>query len=152
MSIIEENYVYLECVKELGKLRIKVTSSGYLRNANTQFPKDIRIIGRKYKVLAKDINLIQTCGKYFYSVKKRDKIIILGDEEIIEKQAIDLSNIKIHTDEESNECIICMDIEKQIVFDPCGHLYSCINCSSKISKCPICRCIIKNRINKIQFG
>ena len=60
-----ENYVYLECVKENGKNRIKVISLGYLRNANTQFPKDIRVIGRKYKVLIQDIKLIQTRGKYF---------------------------------------------------------------------------------------
>ena len=141
-----ENYVYLECVKENGKNRIKVISSGYLRNANTQFPKDIRVIGRKYKVLTQDIKLIQTRGKYFYSVKKREKIIILNDEKT------DISKIKIHTDEDSNECIICMDTEKQIVFDPCGHLYSCNNCSAKVNKCPICRSIIINRINKDQFG
>ena len=149
-----ETYVYLQCVKEFGKLRIKVISPGYLRNANTQFPKDIRMVGRKYKVLAHDIQLIQTRGKYFYSVKKREKIIIMseGDVEVVSNNNLDLTKIKIHTDEESDECIICMDTEKQIVFDPCGHLYSCVNCSSKVSKCPICRSVIVNRINKEQFG
>ena len=62
---MENNYVYLQCIKEAGKLRIKVISSGYLQSANTQFPKDIRIEGRKYKVLASDINLIQTRGNIF---------------------------------------------------------------------------------------
>ena len=139
---MSETYIYLQCVNENGKKRIKVISLGYLHNANTQFPKDIRVIGRKYKILAQDLKLIQTRGKYFYSVLKREKILIVNEESSI---------IKIHTDEDSNECIICMDSEKQIVFDPCGHLYSCNNCSLKVTKCPICRCVIINKINKDQF-
>ena len=146
---MENNYVYLQCIKELGKLRIKVISPGYLQSANTQFPKDIRIEGRKYKVLTSDINLIQTRGKYFYSVKKKDKIIIIENPEEIK---VDLTNIKIHTDDDSQECIICMDNLKQIVFGPCGHFYTCDRCSNKVSMCPICRSSITNRINRSDFG
>ena len=146
---MENNYVYLQCIKEAGKLRIKVISSGYLQSANTQFPKDIRIEGRKYKVLASDINLIQTRGKYFYSVKQKDKIIIIENPEEIK---VDLTNIKIHTDEETQDCIICMDNIKQIVFDPCGHFYTCDRCSNKVTICPICRTNITNRINRSDFG
>ena len=146
---MENDYVYLHCVKEFGKLRIKVISSGYLPSANTQFPRDIRVEGRKYKVLKSDINLIQTRGKYFYSVKKKDKIIIVDS---VEEITLDLSNIKIHTYEDSKECIICMDSLKQIVFGPCGHFYTCETCSSKVKLCPICRTNITNRINRSDFG
>ena len=33
------NYVYLKCVKEGKKLRIRITSPGYNNDANCQFPK-----------------------------------------------------------------------------------------------------------------
>lgn len=153
MSESEVNYVYLKCVKEGGKLRVKVTSNGYLKEANTQFPKDIRVDGRRFKVRASDINLIQTRGKYFYSVKKKDKITIIDDNEDIDVHlSLDLSKIKIHTDEEITDCVICMENVKEIIFSPCGHFYSCINCSSKVTKCPMCRTVIVNRINRADFG
>jgi len=147
---MENTYVYLQCVKEFGKLRVKVISPGYLQTANTQFPKDIRLEGRKYRVDVSDINLIQTRGKYFYSVKKKNKICIIENPDI--PLDLDLTNIKIHTDEETLDCVICMDNLKEIVFDPCGHFYTCEKCSSKVKICPICRSNITNRINRKDFG
>ncbi|CAH1994126.1 unnamed protein product [Acanthoscelides obtectus] len=37
------------------------------------------------------------------------------------------------------ECVICLDMECQIIFLPCGHLCCCQNCGSKIATCPLCR-------------
>ncbi|VEN42043.1 unnamed protein product [Callosobruchus maculatus] len=37
------------------------------------------------------------------------------------------------------ECVICLDIECQVIFVPCGHLCCCHHCGSKISICPMCR-------------
>ena len=145
-------YVHLICVKEGGKLRIKVTTDGYYKDANTQFPRDIRKQGCKYKVKISDINLVQTRGKYFYSVKKKCNIIILTDEDIAEELALDLSKIKIYTDEEEDNCVICMEAKKDTVFIPCGHFYACNGCSLKITKCPICRTVISGRINRVDFG
>ena len=147
MSTEETNYVYLKCVKEGGKLRVKVTTDGYFKDANTQFPKDIRQEGRRYKVRMSDIALIQTRGKYFYSVTRKSHIVIV-DETV----PVDLSKVKVHTDEDLNECVICMDAEKDIVFMPCGHLYTCETCSSKVTKCPMCRQVITNRIKRSLFG
>ena len=145
-------YVHLICVKERGKLRIKVTTDGYYKDANTQFPRGIRKQGVKYKVKTSDINLVQTRGKYFYSVKKKSNIIILSDDDIGEEQVHDLSKIKIYTDEDHDNCVICMEVKKDIVFIPCGHFYTCNGCSLKITKCPICRTVISDRINRIDFG
>ncbi|XP_018530983.1 E3 ubiquitin-protein ligase XIAP [Lates calcarifer] len=36
------------------------------------------------------------------------------------------------------QCKICMDREICIVFIPCGHLVTCVECSKSLVKCPIC--------------
>ena len=154
MSEVENelNYVYLQCIKDKGKLRVRVTSPGYLNTANTQFPRAVRIEGRRYKVLSKDINLIETRGKFFYSVKSISKIIIIeGENEVLVKTTIDLSHVKIHTDENLDDCVICMDSKKNVVFS-CGHFYVCDTCSVKVVKCPMCRQVITARINRSDFG
>jgi hypothetical protein len=37
-----------------------------------------------------------------------------------------------------NECIICMDAERQTVFTQCGHVLCCLACAANQSTCPIC--------------
>jgi hypothetical protein len=39
----------------------------------------------------------------------------------------------------SEECVICCEQKRSVVFLPCAHLCSCLSCSSKVTKCPICR-------------
>ena len=42
-------------------------------------------------------------------------------------------------------CIIC-DNEQDVIFTPCGHLITCMNCEGKLYCCPICQEPIENRI------
>ncbi|KAJ1939023.1 hypothetical protein GGF37_004570, partial [Kickxella alabastrina] len=49
---------------------------------------------------------------------------------------------------DDNLCKICWDASTNIVFTPCGHLCTCLECAEKIMKldrreCPICRDYIK---------
>lgn len=44
---------------------------------------------------------------------------------------------------EARLCKICMDGEVGIVFLPCGHLTTCVNCAPNLEDCPVCRCAIK---------
>ncbi|CAH0553031.1 unnamed protein product [Brassicogethes aeneus] len=44
---------------------------------------------------------------------------------------------------EARLCKICMDIEVGIVFLPCGHLATCVNCAPNLEACPVCRSAIK---------
>lgn len=44
---------------------------------------------------------------------------------------------------EARLCKICMDNEVGIVFLPCGHLASCVNCAPNLQDCPVCRTAIK---------
>jgi len=36
-------------------------------------------------------------------------------------------------------CVICEDHEKEIAFQPCGHVCACYNCAVQLPDCPICR-------------
>ena len=41
-----------------------------------------------------------------------------------------------------DECSICMEFDKEIIFYPCKHYYCCKYCSKLLESCPICRSII----------
>ena len=47
---------------------------------------------------------------------------------------------------EERTCKVCMKNEGCILFDPCGHLATCIKCSSELNECPICRGKINKKI------
>ena len=144
--------VILECVKEGSKLRVKMKSPGYLINSNCQFPRDLRIEGRKFKVPVEYVKLMNQHGKYFYSIKNKSVIEIINNDA---QNALRLenikNNIKIYEDIENNECAVCLCSEKSIVFIPCGHFYTCNTCSQQLKTCPICRVNITDRINKSLF-
>ncbi|KAF5288237.1 hypothetical protein FQA39_LY04005 [Lamprigera yunnana] len=44
------------------------------------------------------------------------------------------------------ECVICMEINCEVVFVPCGHLCCCFACSNAVGTCPMCRTEIHSKI------
>ena len=42
-------------------------------------------------------------------------------------------------------CKICFNNKLNVVFDPCGHFCTCIDCAQNIETCPICRVIIEKK-------
>ncbi len=38
-----------------------------------------------------------------------------------------------------NECVICCALPMRTTFVPCGHMVCCVQCSSRLGDCPICR-------------
>ena len=52
-----------------------------------------------------------------------------------------VADLRKQLQEQSNKsCVVCLDEEANIVFIPCGHLCTCISCSSRLGNlCPICR-------------
>jgi len=132
--------VYLQCIKEGSKLRIKIISPGFNHEANCQFPKDIRKDGLKYEVPLSSIKFAEGPNhKFFYRISKTSIKILdqLQDQTQINKI------VKIYEDTSSMDCLICMCSEKDVVFAPCGHYCSCAECAKKLSKCPMCREMIK---------
>ena len=148
-------YVILECVAEGSKLRVKMKSPGYLINSNCQFPRDLRLAGRKFKVPVSDVKLMTQRGKYFYSIKKKNNIEIIedGDSSSITTELLqnNLKNMKIYEDSDTSDCAICLFEVKSIVFIPCGHFYTCKPCSQLLKTCPICRENITDCVDKNLF-
>lgn len=48
-----------------------------------------------------------------------------------------------------DECLICSDMKRDILFKPCGHIASCSVCSPRIKKCLLCREPVTARIQVI---
>jgi hypothetical protein len=148
-------YVILECVSEGSKLRVKMKSPGYLINSNCQFPRDLRLAGRKFKVPVEDVKLMTQRGKYFYSIKKKTNIEIIEDSDssniAAEILRDNLKHMKIYEDADTSDCAVCLSDVKSIVFIPCGHFYTCKPCSQQLKTCPICRETISECVDKNLF-
>ena len=150
--------VILQCVPEGRKLRVKMMTPGYLVGANCQFPRDLRVAGRKFQVPTEHVKLRKIGASYFYAVSNRSAIKII-DTEVMKAdtghppvRAAPLSlPSKIFQDENDASCAVCLTEDKSIVFIPCGHYYTCASCSDKLPKCPICRVVVQERINKGLF-
>src|SRR3569623_411487 len=127
-----EDNVYLECVKEGTRLRVRIISNGYNKRANCQCPRDIRVAGKKYVVPASAITVGSgSAGTFFYRVGE-------GTMKVVDETPVSL---KVY---ESEICCICMDADCEMVMVTCGHLCLCPGCSSQYTNtvCPLCRSTI----------
>ncbi|XP_075226321.1 death-associated inhibitor of apoptosis 2-like [Lycorma delicatula] len=57
-------------------------------------------------------------------------------EDTTQKVSLEEENRRL---KEARLCKICMDREIEIVFLPCGHLVTCVQCAHSLSDCPLCR-------------
>lgn len=60
---------------------------------------------------------------------------------------INTSHTITTTDGEDNECCVCLDATRQLVFLPCGHVCTCKTCGEPLDLCPLCRADITQKIN-----
>ena len=131
-KMAEENLVHLRCVKEGGKLRVRITSPGYNSAANCQFPRNIRKEGCSYTVPVSSVKFAELKGKFFYRINGKHVT------QIQEKVTFE----KIYENDET-ECIVCMENEHDVILFKCGHYCLCNVCATKIKessgKCPMCR-------------
>ena len=44
-----------------------------------------------------------------------------------------------------DECIVCSDQKRDILFLPCGHITVCHHCSARVKKCFICKEYVDDR-------
>lgn len=140
----EVEVVYLTCVKVANKLRVRITSPGYLTSANCSFPRSIRAEGAIYSVPKHAVKLSEKAGmKFFYHINK-NYVTVLSN---ISSQPQQRSDEKVEMnkifEDDNEECIICFDKPKNTVFFTCGHYNCCNECASMIfntkKSCPMCR-------------
>ena len=115
--------------------------------SNCQFPKKdgIRRDGRIYKVPRSDVSIARgPMGKYFYRIGRKNISIV---EESNVKHSLPNQIFK------SEECVICLEEESDIIFLDCGHMCVCSTCNKSLRKdtCVMCRKHIKGRINKSEM-
>ena len=141
----DNNYVTLICVKEKGKLRIKIQSytdydkktyTGVYNNTlNCRFPRNIRVEGAVYRVPRHCVKLLNN----HYSVAPGFVQLITSQE--------DIQDYAIKEYYEST-CVICLSETPDILIDPCGHVCMCKSCfRTTLKSCPICRTNIFRIIN-----
>lgn len=63
--------------------------------------------------------------------------------EVLPKLSLEEENRQL---KEARLCKICMDNEIGVVFLPCGHLTTCVNCAPSLKDCPVCRSVIKGTV------
>merc|ERR1712223_1482880 len=62
---------------------------------------------------------------------------VAGDKNVAESsEDLELENRRL---KDQRTCKICMDREIGVVFLPCGHLISCVQCAPALKDCPLCR-------------
>jgi hypothetical protein len=141
----QDTKVYLFCVKEGGKLRVRIVSPGYLNRANCQFPRDLRVQGRYFRVDPTSIKLMTARNTTYYCIKNKNEIEIVEERDVPKPPP---PKLKVFENEEQEECLICYDAPKESVFNPCGHYYTCYNCSKRCQTCPVCRVTVISVIDK----
>lgn len=47
---------------------------------------------------------------------------------------------------DARTCRVCMDLEVNVVFLPCGHLVSCDSCAPALRNCAVCRSLIRGTV------
>lgn len=88
-------------------------------------------------IMVKSLPTLQTPYKSPTTVSSLPDITSLNKERSV---SLEEENRKL---KEARLCKICMDNEVCIVFLPCGHLVTCVNCAHSLADCPVCRQTIK---------
>lgn len=144
----EDNYIYFECIKVKGKVRVRVISQGYNNQANVQFPRAIRIEGKIFRAPSSALSFASgPRGTFFYRVTK--SMIEAVDGGV---SSITIDNIY---GEVGDDCVICLEEKCEMVFIPCGHFCTCESCCSSLQSssfnCPLCRANIIQAVNRDQL-
>lgn len=154
----------LTCVGEVsrlegGKLVLRKPSSGqpfYItKKSLSQLKEELSALARQCKWLAIGFSGLGA----FFVVKRLSKFIgvwrrikhfkkRISDAERSSKDHVRRLQEDVGSDggaragylsQTSNVCVICLEGSLQTVFTACGHSCCCLRCSSRLSKCPICR-------------
>ena len=88
-----------------------------------------------------EIRCLKMSQQFFESTKKENQSLKRQVKELEyenQEMSYELRNLK-ESAEELQKCKICMEGKLEIVFIPCGHIFSCTNCAPSCKNCPLCR-------------
>ena len=132
--------VELLCVQEGGRLRVRISTPGYLARANCQFPRALRAPGRRIVVPARAVQLIVPARgrNAFYRVDGR-AARVLGDDQ--QQRQPSHTGPVFAAGTEDGLCAVCLTEPLACLVAPCGHLCLCEGCAGRGigPRCIICR-------------
>ena len=74
--------------------------------------------------------------------KRRDAESELADE----RQSRRVAESQVANYRSRVRCVMCLEEERSVLFQPCWHLVSCSPCADKVGICPVCRTQIEGRL------
>ena len=71
--------------------------------------------------------------------------ILISDNEELQSPSISIITSNLFNE---RLCVICLSYERNVVFTPCNHMCTCIECglNTSIQTCPICRSNIQDKL------
>lgn len=150
--------------------QLETVSDEDLQNAGIKNPKDRAGVLRAISdfLLNRSIEPNDTCEKNNEPGPSKSAT---APQESLNKSPTSSASSKDHPTDAVNavECVICMDAQTRVIFLPCGifeilfalkihlicdfvlgHMCCCIDCSTDLVDCPMCRAPIERKIRVIQ--
>ncbi|XP_031345282.1 E3 ubiquitin-protein ligase MIB1-like [Photinus pyralis] len=134
----------LQDVQDVGKLLMGLGTQGSDKKSSASIAcylagngADLTIKNKKGQTpldLCPDPNLCKMLTKCHKEKK--------GEEVEMVPQNLQNTNISSTMD----ECLVCSDVKRDILFQPCGHVSCCSTCAPRVKKCLICRESVVSRI------
>lgn len=135
----------LQDVQDVGKLLMGLGTQGSDKKSSASIAcflagngADLTIKNKKGQTpldLCPDPNLCKTLTKCH---KEKQS----GEMEMGPNQNTQNSNVNSTLD----ECLVCSDAKRDMLFQPCGHVTCCSTCAPRVKKCLICRESVVSRI------
>lgn len=108
------------------------------------------VIGQTPLDLCPDPNLCKTLSTYQkggpVSSNPESITIPTTAEGIVTGETLNDGQTNISNITSLDECLVCSDLKKDILFQPCGHITCCSACAPRVKKCLMCRETVVDRI------
>ena len=89
-------------------------------------------------------DLSKRATKAFEDLDKQRQVAVDDlDKERQGRRKAEMRNAEL---EKRTQCVMCMENERGVVFQPCFHLVSCTSCQHCVDFCPVCRETIYGRL------
>lgn len=104
---------------------------------------------KEMTAMKEEIQITETVLDWAYTLEHNDKIIINQKSKDIKENNLLIEELKEEIQRlitsDQTFCHICCEEKIQVVFIPCGHLYSCRKCTVGLPtpNCPMCRAQIR---------
>ena len=131
-------------VLDIGKALIQHGANLFLKNKKSQSPLDLctdpvlnKVLNQFHKDTLKSISTFSP----LISQTNVEEI-----SQISTNLIIDNDQMRVRNDNVLDECLVCSDNKREVLFEPCGHVATCRDCGSRCKKCLVCKESILGRV------